>query len=343
MRLGGRVGDETFYTAQTFCEADEADGSQHAEGGLMAVGIEGEHSACAAGLPVVDLFVFEAGESRIEHLRDLRMVGKPLGEGLGIFLRSFHAKCQCLDAAGDEPAVPWREAAADGLVEETDLFRDLFVPAYDKACKGVIVSGEVLGAAVKDDIGTEVDRIAEVRAHEGIVRDEERAVRVCEVCHRTDVRHLHHRVRRRLDVDGFDAVVQRSLCFGNIRCVDEAEMETVLLIDEAEETDGAAVKVIGGKDRISRFEKLHDHRNRSHAGRVAGTVTPVLEQCDHLLRAFPRRVLHAGVVVARGLSELRMPEGRGLKYRNRNAAGRIFPVAAMNADRFYIHRGFSFL
>ena len=161
--LGGRVGDETFYTAQTFCEADESDGFQHAEGSLMAVGIEGEHSAAAAGLPVVDLFVFEAGKTRIEHLRDLWMAGKPLSEGLGIFLRSFHAKCQCLDAAGDEPAVPWREAAADGLVEETDLFRDLFVLAYDKAREGVIVSGEILGAAVEDDVGAEVDRIAEVR------------------------------------------------------------------------------------------------------------------------------------------------------------------------------------
>ena len=216
MRLGGRVGDETFYAAKTFCEANEADGFQHAESCLMAVGIEGEHSACAAGLPVVDFFVFEAGKTRIEYLRDLRMTGKPLGEGLGIFLRGFHAKCQCLDAAGDEPAVPWRKAAADGLVEETDLFRDFFVPAYDKACEGVIVSGEVLGAAVKDDVGAEVDRIAEVRAHEGIVRDEERAVRVREVCHRRDVRHLHHRIRRRLDVDGFDGVVQCSLCFRNI-------------------------------------------------------------------------------------------------------------------------------
>ena len=216
MRLGGRVGDETFYAAKTFCEANEADGFQHAESCLMAVGIEGEHSACAAGLPVVDFFVFEAGKTRIEYLRDLRMTGKPLGEGLGIFLRGFHAKCQCLDAAGDEPAVPWRKAAADGLVEETDLFRDFFVPAYDKACEGVIVSSEVLGAAVKDDVGAEVDRIAEVRAHEGIVRDEERAVRVREVCHRRDVRHLHHWIRRRLDVDGFDGVVQCSLCFRNI-------------------------------------------------------------------------------------------------------------------------------
>ena len=26
VRLGGRVGDETFYAAKTFCEANEADG-----------------------------------------------------------------------------------------------------------------------------------------------------------------------------------------------------------------------------------------------------------------------------------------------------------------------------
>ena len=205
------------------------------------------------------------------------------------------------------------------------------------------MAGQVFRAAMNHDVSAQVDGVAEVGAHEGIVRDEERAVSVGEVSDGPDVGDLHHRVRRRLDEDRLHRFIERGFHFFQIRRVYEFESQAVLFIDETEETDGAAVEVIGGKDRVPRLEEFHDHRNRSHAGGVAGTVTAVLKGANNLLRALAGWVLHAGVVVARGLPQLRMAEGSGLKNRNRNAARRVFPVASMNADGFDVHSYVSFI
>ncbi len=337
MGLGGRVGDEAFYAAEAFSEADEFHRFQKGERCLVGVGVEGEHSAGAAGLFVVDFLALEAGEGRIEDALYLRVVGEPFGESLGIFLGRFHAERQGLDAAGDKPAVHGRQAAADGFIKETNLFCHVRILCDHEAREGVVVAGEIFRAAVNHDVSAQVDGVAEVRAHERIVRDEERAVSVSEIRDGLNVSDLHHRVRRGFDEDSLHRVIEGGFDFFQVGAIYETEVQTVLLVDETEETDGAAIEIVSGNDGVPRLEKFHDHGNGGHAGGVAGTVTAVLKSANNLLRALAGGVLHAGVVIARGLAQLRVAEGGRLENRNRNATRRVFPVASVNADGFDVH------
>ena len=190
---------------------------------------------------------------------------------------------------------------------------------------------------MEDDICPEIDGIAEIGAHECIVRNEESLVGMGKISNFLNIRHLHHGVCGSFDVDGLHRFIESFFHFFGVRGVHEFEFQSVLFIDETEEADRSAVQVVRGKDRISRFEKFHDHGNSGHAGRIAGTVTAVLKGGYHLLRAFAGRILDPRIVITRRLPQLRMAEGGALKNRYGNAAGRVFPVASMNADCPDVH------
>ena len=152
-----------------------------------------------------------------------------------------------------------------------------------------------------------------------------------------NIRHLHHGVRRSFNVDGLHRFIESFFHFFRVRGIDVFKFQPVFFVDETEEADGSAVEVVRGKNRISRFEKFHDHGNSGHAGRIAGTVTAVLKGRYHLLRAFAGRILDPCVIIARRTPQLRMAESSALKNRYGNAARRVFPVASMNADCFNVH------
>lgn len=85
MGLGGGIGDEAFYAAKTFGEADEFYILQHLKGCFVAVGVEGEHGAGAAGLFEVNVPSGKIGKAGVEDFGDFRMVLQPLCQGLCIF------------------------------------------------------------------------------------------------------------------------------------------------------------------------------------------------------------------------------------------------------------------
>lgn len=112
------------------------------------------------------------------------------------------------------------------------------------------MAGQVLGAAVEDDVGAEVDGVAEIGAHEGIVRNEEGAVGMGDVRHFPDIGDLHHGVGGSFDIYGFHRFIEGFFHFVFVGGIYEFELNAVLFVDEAEETDGAAVEVVGRNDGI---------------------------------------------------------------------------------------------
>ena len=75
---------------------------------------------------------------------------------------------------------PWERDSALGLYEQLNPLCEVRVrvPHRERAADHVIVSAEVLGRALDDDVCAERERLLRVRREEGIVRDEECAVRV---------------------------------------------------------------------------------------------------------------------------------------------------------------------
>ena len=337
MGLGSRVGDEAFYAAQAFSEADQFHILQYLEGCFMAVGIEGEHGAGAAGLLEVDISAGKIGKAGVEDFGDFRMVFQPVSQDVCIFLSGFHAEGQGFDAPGYEPAVPGSQAAAYGFVEEADFFCHFFIFRHYEACQCVVMACQVLGAAMDDDIGSEIYGVAEIGAHEGIICNEEGTVSMGDICCFPDIGNLHHGVGRGFDIDSLYRFIEGFFHLVFMGGIDEFELNAVLFVHETEETDGAAIEVIGRNDGIPRLEEFHDHGNGGHAGGIAGTVTAVLQSGYHFFSTLPGRILNPGIVIARGLPQLRMAEGGTLENGYGYAAGRILPIAAMNADCFDIH------
>ena len=81
-----------------------------------------------------------------------------------------------------------------------------------------------------DNIRAEIERVLEVRGHEGVVHDQNQVVAFCNIRHLSDVGYVHHRVRRSFDVDCFciffDVVFRVFLCK-----IDPAELNTIFLIN----------------------------------------------------------------------------------------------------------------
>jgi hypothetical protein len=165
----------------------------------------------------------------------------------------------------------------------------------------------------------------------------EGAVGMGDVRHFPDIGDLHHGVRWGFDVDGLHRFIEGFFHFVFVGGIYEFELNAVLFVYEAEETDGAAVEVVGRKDGVPRFEEFHHHGKGGHAGGIAGTVTAVFKGGHYLFCAFSGRILNPGIVIACGFAQLRMAESGALENGYGNAAGGILPVAAVNADCFDIH------
>ena len=82
--------------------------------------------------------------------------------------------------------------ALDRMQRRLDACQDL--PVAD--CKAALLEEA-------QAIRAEIERVLEVRRHEGVVHDQNQVVAFCNIRHLSDVGYVHHRVRRGLDVDGF--------------------------------------------------------------------------------------------------------------------------------------------
>src|SRR5664279_3981483 len=145
----------------------------------------------------------------------------------------------------------------------------------------------------------ERERLLEDGGGEGVVDDEERAVRVRDVRARRDVRQLHRRVRGRLDVDHLRRRPHRGRDVLQLRRVDprrgDAEAPVLVLEDEA----GRAVDGVGPDDVRALLEERDVHGvDRGHAGRGAERTAATLERREALLERRDGRVPEARILVA---------------------------------------------
>ena len=107
-----------------------------------------------------------------------------------------------------------------------------------------------------DNIRAEIERVLEVRRHEGVVHDQNQVVAFCNIRHLSDVGYVHHRVRRGLDVDGF--CIFFHIAFHVITAaVDAGKFDAVFLVHMVEQTNASAVQIRIRNDVVSRAEQLH--------------------------------------------------------------------------------------
>ena len=110
-----------------------------------------------------------------------------------------HPQRQRLGAAQHQPRVERAEDRARGVLHEPQPLDVLVARGDDHAADAVAVAVQVLGRAVHDQVGAELDRPLDVRAGEGVVDDQPRAVPMGELGGGGEVGQPHQRVAGRLD------------------------------------------------------------------------------------------------------------------------------------------------
>lgn len=309
--------DEAVDAAEADADGPEAGGLDDALGDGGVARLKGQDGAGAAGGGPVQVVLgvgLEAGVADAEAA-----LLEELGNGLGVGLLLLHADGERLDAAHEEEGVVGGEAAAGRVDGEEELVADGGVVAGDDAGHDVVVAGEVLCARLVDDVGAEVERVAEHGGEHGVVDDDE-GLGVGVVGAGGDggnVDNLDERVGRGLEQDhgrlGGDAVGDG----GDLCGVDVVDDDARVGGEVGQQAVGAAVEVVAGDDLVAGAEDAGDDVEGAHARGDGEGAAGAHDLGEVALEMGARGVAGAGVVVL-----LLAAGGRGLLKGGRLVDGR---------------------
>ena len=191
MGLGDGIGEQAFGASQAFRELDQLDLSQDGLGGFRRFHIERNHPPEAAGLFLLDGIARVVRQAGVQHLFHQGLLFQPLGQVQGIFLMLFHPYRQGLQAPEHEPGIKDAEHGPCGLVDGPQPGGCFLFPADHKTGQQVIVSGQVLGAAVEHDVRPQGQGLLEIGGEEGVVHDHQEPVFVGQLTEGFQVGDLH--------------------------------------------------------------------------------------------------------------------------------------------------------
>lgn len=174
--------------------------------------------------------------------------------------------------------------------------------AADETGHEVVVSAQILGAGVVDDVATELERAAQVRTHHRVVDDDDGlgAVPLGDAGDLFEVGDLEERVRRRFEQHHGDfvrrvlQVRQERLGVGR---VDMVSCDPAVLLEVADQAVRTAVQVVAGDDLVSRFEQPEDDVEGAHARRDGKGVAGVRDFRNVVFEVRASRVPGPRVVV----------------------------------------------
>lgn len=244
------------------------------------------------------------------------------------------AEVEGLEAAVGEPRVECRGDGADGVLEEGKTRLELVAVEGGYAHDDVAVAIDVLGDAVDDDVGPEVERVLDVGRQEGVVDDDEDAMLVGLGDNGADIDEAESRVGRALDPDEAGLVVD-VLADVDLNLGGEGDLDAVGLGDLGEVAMGAAIDVGDGDDVAASSQALQDG-GRGCAARGEGQgVAGMLEGSDSRLEVGAVGVGGARILVlADRLADGRLGEGRGEGDGLDDGAGvRVVGRAGMDGER----------
>lgn len=291
--------DQGLDTAQTLGEGEDAGDLAEALGGsVAALDSEGEHAAAhaVAVLLLGNVSVGVGVEAGVVDGDDVGGGLEGVGDGGGIVAGLAGAEVERLETAVGEPAVKGRGHGADGVLEEAQSLLQLVAVEGGHAHDDVAVAIDVLGDAVDDNVGAQVERVLDVGGEEGVVDDDEDAVLVGFGDDGADVDEAQGRVAGRLDPDeaglAGDVLANIDLNLGR-----KGHLDAVGLCDLGEIAMGAAVDVRDGDDMAAGGQALEDVGGGGAAGGEGEGVLGVLEGGDGGLEVGAVRVRGARVFV----------------------------------------------
>ena len=267
-----------------------------------------------------------SGQRGVQHGAHRSVGAQQVHDSQGVRAVALHPECQRLETALDQVAIERPGHGSDGVLQKGQPGGDAAVVGRCEAAHHVRVPGQVLGRRMHDDVRAQPERLLQPRRGEGVVDDEEGAGPMRRPSDGVDVDDAEQGVGRCLDPDHPRGRRQRSLQVGNAAEVGRLHLEPGGLVDLCGQTVGAAVRVGGEDEVVTRSEQAHHGvLGRRPAGK-GEAVGGVLERGDVCLQAGPGGVAGAPVLEAPVHTDRVLLEGRGeVDGRGHRARLRIGP------------------
>src|SRR5919199_1615102 len=187
---------------------------------------------------------------------------------------------------------------------------------------------QVLGRAVVDDVGAQLERTLAVRAGERVVDGHQDVALVRQLGHGGDIDQLEQRVGRAFKPDQFRALLERGLDVVRARSIHKCETQPGPLEHAMEQSERAAVHIVRGDDVVARLEQM---QQRVFGGHATGKGQPEAATVERGEAGFERRagwIGRARVVVALVDADFGLRVRAGLVDRHDDRAGsrvRVLP------------------
>ncbi len=205
------------------------------------------------------------------------------------------------------------------------------------------MAAEEFGERMHDDVGAEIDRLAQIGRRQRVVDDQRHVGLARDLGDRLDVGDDAARIGDRLDEDRLGLRRHRFFERGDVVGIGPRHVPAEILVGMIELVDRAAIKLLGRDEFVARHHQRvhHDHlRGMAGGDREAGGAA--FERGDALFQHGAGRIADAGIDVAEGLQaeqrsgvlDVVEHERRGLIDRRRaRAGGRIGLGAGVDRER----------
>ena len=340
MALGSVVAHETARIPQRGGVAEQT-GTLHQlpSRGQSTAQLEGDHAAEGCHLAAGQIVLWVTLQSGIDDAGHGWVALQEAGHGEGALAVACHAQREGGDAPRDEPRVEGARCPAQVyerfLADAVDSLRG----SNDEAAQGVSVPVQVLGRAVQDEVGSQLQRSLQAGAGPGRVHHQKCACLVGDLGERLQVGQDEDRVGGRLHVHQLGIRLQRCTDLRQVAGIRQGDLDSLAGQVVGEQRRRAGVADHTGDQVVALAEEgERDGRHRGHPGRQCQRCLPALHCRDLVLQSPRRRVVPADVHVraARRLhrqgvvqrrAELRQTEGR--RHVDRRGQGPCLLIRAL--------------
>ena len=189
--------------------------------------------------------------------------------------------------------------SALGAADKRQPFGERCVRRDQQSGARVVVAAEKFGRRVERDVRAQLERALEIGGEEGVVHHRDCARALGQRGDAADVRHAHHRVGRRLEVDHFRPLAQLRFHRGGVAEVGQQEADAEAAENLFQQPVGAAVDVVGDNDLVAALQQREAGRHRGQPACERERAHAAVEQAHFFLQRAAGGVVAAGVGVGR--------------------------------------------
>jgi len=280
----GRVLDESVEAAKRHSEGSKLGVLDHTLGSIeTTLHDEGEGCTIATVHLLAGTLVVRAGlEARISDTGDLGVLLKEFGNLESIGTVTLHTHSKSTKATNNEESIEGTHDATSVSAPLADDSTILSSLGDNDPTDDITVTVDVLGDAVKDDIGTLIKRILEDGAGEGVIADKDSTSLVGDLGDLSKIGHSGERIARGLDVDNLGlTLADGGADLLSVSGVDDVSLDTIAGEDVAEEVSGGAVHNLRADGVVTSLEEGEDSASDGSHARGEGDTSGTVLKLDH--------------------------------------------------------------